>query len=488
MSMPVHHAAGIAPSAVLSDGSRRLSGGELQDRVIALAERLRTAGVTRCALLADNGCDWVIADLALRHAGLLNVPLPAHFTDAQLRHALRDAGVETILTDQPDRCAALDGDFTKHGHAEGLQILRRPTPVPVSLTGATRKITYTSGSTADPKGVCLSGTAMDTVADTLSDVIHRAGVGRHLVLLPLATLLDNLAGVHAPLRAGATCLAPPATVTGVGASQVDPQRLIAALDDQRPQSLILVPQLLRVLIGAARAGWQPPASLRFIAVGGARVPAELLHDARALGLPCYEGYGLSECASVVALNTPWANRPGSVGRPLAHARVRVDSTGHIRVGGSVMEGYAGDTAGNREDIDTGDLGYLDDDGYLYVRGRARNVFITAFGRNVSPEWPETELAASPAIAQAVVFGEARPWPVALIVPAGKGIGGPQIQQAVDSANQRLPDYAQVRRWAVAPAPFSAADGLLTANGRPRRDLIFRRHAALIDGLYFDATA
>ena len=254
-----------------------------------------------------------------------------------------------------------------------------------------------------------------------------------------------------------------------------------------PESLILVPQLLQVLVSGAEQGWQVPITLRFIAVGGARVSADLLERADAIGLPCYEGYGLSECASVVAINTPDARRAGSVGRPLPHARVSIGADGEIRVGGAVMAGYTGtgESAMNSE-IATGDLGSLDDDGFLYVQGRRKNLFINAFGRNLSPEWIEAELTSSPCIAQAMVCGEARPFSVAVLSPAGAQVTESDAALAVAAANRRLPGHAQIARWLLVPKPFNYADGLLTANGRPRREAIARRYQDDIDALYLDA--
>jgi long-subunit acyl-CoA synthetase (AMP-forming) len=265
--------------------------------------------------------------------------------------------------------------------------------------------------------------------------------------------------------------------------------------------MILVPELLRLLLAAVARGWQAPKSLKFVAVGGASVAPELLERAAACGLPVYEGYGLSECTSVVALNSPSANRRGSAGRVLPHARVRIDEVGQIHVRGAVMLGYLGDAPGAAArpdgaagaaatggEVATGDLGHLDADGYLFVRGRVKNLLITSLGRNVSPEWVERALLARPEIGQVVVFGDARPYVTALVVPARAGLDAAAVDAAIDAANASLPDYARVRRWAWAPAPFTAADGSLTANGRPRREVLLARHAALIESLYTEALA
>jgi long-subunit acyl-CoA synthetase (AMP-forming) len=239
---------------------------------------------------------------------------------------------------------------------------------------------------------------------------------------------------------------------------------------------------LRVLVQAVRGGWRAPSSLRFIAVGGGAVSTEILQQSRAAGLPVFQGYGLSECASVVCLNTPAHDKPGSVGRPLQHVRVRIDRDGEICVSGATMAGYLGGAEHPAEEMHTGDLGEIDADGFVYVRGRIKNMFITSMGRNITPEWVESELASQPAIAQAMVSGEARPYPVALVV-AMANASQESIDRAIACANTRLPDYARVRHWAAFPEAPTLANGLLTANGRLRRADILARYHNLIDSLY-----
>ena len=179
-----------------------------------------------------------------------------------------------------------------------------------------------------------------------------------------------------------------------------------------------------------------------------------------------------------------ANRSGSVGRALPHVDVALED-GEIVVRGEVMLGYAGRAEAPPREWRTGDVGYRDADGYLHVTGRRRNVLINAFGRNVSPEWVESELGAGGAIAQSLVFGEARPWLGAVVVPAADASDG-AVAAAVAAANGRLPDYARVARWFRADSPFTFAGGELTANGRPVRDVVLARYGAQIESLYSES--
>jgi long-chain acyl-CoA synthetase len=438
-----------------------LGAGALEARVKPMASALAAAQVRVLGLIADNGPDWVAADLAAQKAGVVLVPLPAFFTDTQRAHASSTSGMDGVLG------APLPG-FDAAGEIEGLPFFRRE-PQPTALPPGTSKITFTSGTTGTPKGVPLSSAQQWAVARALAAVTRHLGLRRHLCLLPLSVLLENVGGIYAPLAAGMEFCVPPLREVGLhGSSSFDAHACLAAIRRWQADSVILLPQMLAAMCAALEHGAAAPRSLKFAAVGGAKLSAVLLLRARALGLPVYEGYGLSECASVVALNVPGADRPGAVGRPLPHAAVRiVDHEIHVNTDGDW--------------IASGDLGRLDADGFLHIEGRRKHVLITSFGRNVSPEWPEAELLAGPAIAQAAVFGEARARLCALIVPAP---GAPQVavDAQVQAANARLPDYAQIAAWLRADAPFTPQNGFATANGRARRDALWQAYAARLDAV------
>lgn len=435
-------------------------------------------------LLLDNSPAWALLDLAARAAECTVVPLPGFFSDAQLAHVLTDAGIDTIVTDNPRRVLPLVSfpSTTRSVTVADnvLSVIEIPT-VARKLPHGIEKLTYTSGTTGTPKGVCLQSSAPRSVASSLVDTVGAETLTRHVCVLPLSTLLENIAGLDAPLLAGGTCCLPTLAELGMrGAAGVDARVFAHALAEWRASSVILVPQLLHALLQGAALG-ATLSHLRFVAVGGARVASGLLERARTLNIPVFEGYGLSECASVVALNLPNATRAGSVGKPLPHVRLRIAPDGEILLAGATMRGYLGDAAHAHEAWwHSGDLGHLDADGFLFVHGRKKNMFITAFGRNVAPEWVESELTASGVIAQAAVYGEARPWNIAVIVSAASDAA---IARAIADVNARLPDYARVSRWLHADAAFSVANATLTANGRPRRSEIWRHYRSRIETLY-----
>jgi acyl-CoA synthetase (AMP-forming)/AMP-acid ligase II len=456
----------------------------LENTVGRLAQALARARPRVVGLLADNGPEWLAADLAAERAGVALVPLPAFFTPAQLRHAAAASGMDALLGGSPEAARALGFGAPAAIEGSALAWFRRDAAA-VNLPATTTKITFTSGTTGTPKGVCLGAAQQHALARALEDATRPLGLARHLCLLPLPVLLENVAGARTALASGAECIVPPLAGVGMsGASGFDPLACLAAIERWQADSVILLPQMMLALAAALEAGAPRPSRLRFAAVGGAKVAPGLLERARAAGLPAHEGYGLTECGSVVALNLPGADRPGSVGRPLPHAHVRIAADGEILVSGPRCLGYLGgeEPPAPVAWLATGDLGCLDADGFLHVEGRKKNVIITSFGRNIAPEWPEAELAAGGAIAQAAVFGEARPRLCAVLVPRAAAADA-AIDADVQRANSRLPDYAQIASWIRAEAPFGAANGLATANGRVRRDAVWTRYGERLAALY-----
>lgn len=455
----------------LSDQSRTLTYGELDAAIENAARSLFAwAPLVRpgapVAIRLPNGLAWVVLDLALMRLGWASLPLPGFFTDGQRDHAMADAGACLLI----EAAGAAEGEMTLVGASLRVTPLNIPAR---ALPVGTAKITYTSGSTGQPKGVCLSRDHMEAVAGSLVQAIGADYAGLHLPLLPLSILLENVAGLYTTLLAGGRYhILPPDQLGLADPFRPDLPRLAAAIRDEHATSLILVPELLRALMMVMTFTGVRLPELSLVAVGGAKVAPSLLARADELGLPVYEGYGLSECGSVVALNTPSARKAGTVGRPLPHLRTSIEN-GEIVVEGASYLGYAG-AEPRQGPVHTGDLGEIDADGFLRISGRRTNTIITSHGRNIAPEWVESELTAQPEIRQAVVLGEAQAELSALIVPLVPGMDAAAIAGAVARANANLPPYAQVGRWLIRDA-FDPAAGELTNNGRPRRSALADRH-------------
>ena len=460
---------------LLDDGVRTLTAAQLEAAVAAFTDTLRAEGVRVLATLLDNSMAWVVADRAAERAGLVHVPLPVFFAREQIAHALQASGADAILLPAAAPWPLASATFCSVA-GESLALRRLPGQ-PVPMPEGTSKITFTSGTTGMPKGVCLRASAIGSVSSGVVRAMAPLQIKRHLCVLPFAVLLENIAGLSAPLMNGTTCVVVPLSQLGLtGSSSFDPAQFHAAVLRLRPDSIILLPQMLRMWAGYLAATQQrAPAGLKFVAVGGASVGAGLVAASRALGIPAHEGYGLSEGASVQTLNLPDADLPGSAGRALPHARLRISESGEIEIAGSLFAGYLGDTRPVPEWWPSGDLGTIDARGFLHVHGRRKNVLITSFGRNVSPEWVEGALQEA-GVAVAVVFGDDQPTLSAVLWPVNAQVPDAALQAAVDAANSALPDYARMHRWVRARHPFDAASGMATANGRPQRAAIFQAHA------------
>jgi len=401
--------------------------------------------------------------------------------------------VDTLLSDQndfSDKLSEINTEFTGclDSEAQGaLYVWKRSSSLTMeacqNTPNGTQKITFTSGSTGNPKGVCLSVDHQWRVAQSLADTIG-INYPKHLCLLPLSTLLENIAGVYAPLLSGGEIVIPSDRERGMlGSSQLDSKTLLDCIVSTQPTTIILVPQLLTLLVHACMQGWQAPESLQFVAVGGGKVAPQLIQQARDFGLPVYQGYGLSECGSVVALNTASCENVDTVGQVLPHCHVALEK-GEIVVSGAVHLGYLDDTKSwYPEKVYSGDIGSMDD-GFLSIDGRSKNILITSYGRNISPEWVESELLSMPILSHCVVLGDGRPKLIAL-VSAASSVSDSDIDRWVSMANQQLPDYARVSDWIrLSDQDFHS---YLTANGRPQREKIQQAFSEQVEQVYQNET-
>jgi long-subunit acyl-CoA synthetase (AMP-forming) len=450
----LHQAAVSGDSAALVSANDALSYGALVERVRGHAQ-WATRLPHRVGLLFMKGTDYVVCDLALSFAGKELVPLPEFFSDAQLLHIVHVAQLSDVVADRASAERAKRLGLTVHElDADSVTNL-------APATGAGRVI-FTSGTTGRPKGVCLSERQLLASVAALAEASCASATDRYLSVLPNSLLLEQIAGTYLPLSVGAAIHLP-------GVLAASPAAQLAAAEQARATATVLVPELLAAWVKELQArGDRAPGSLRFIAVGGAPISQHLAAAAWQRGLPVYEGYGLSECSSVVCVNRPDARRAGTVGRPLSNVAVAIDEGEIVVCGPTVMNGYVGELrlSGSWH---TGDLGHLDADGFLIVTGRKDDVIVTATGRNISPEWVEDVIAADSRVGRCVVVAHEREL-VALIIPTDSSVCGdfPAMHDLVASAARALPDYAKPRRYlAMSDQEFRRLD-LLTANSRPRR--------------------
>jgi long-chain acyl-CoA synthetase len=478
----VQHADHSPDNVALRGETNTLSYKELVLSVFSFSDWLNQTKTQSIAIYVQNSIEWIIIDLACLVSGVKNVALPEFFSNEQLINVLDTARPDIVITDSAERLSGLGLKFTRCSKILNLDVLQTEHNNKVEEQHYT-KITFTSGTTANPKGVCIEMKLLENVVNGLDSRLQDVISKEHLCVLPLSTLLENIAGVYVPLIRGNTVNVLQTRSLGFnGSSNMDVSKFIDALTRINPDSVILLPQLLSILVAHTEQHGKPFFDATFVAVGGSKTPPSLIKKARRLGWPVFEGYGLSESGSVVSMNVPGLDRPGSVGKPLAHVVLKIID-GEICLQSEHFNSYLGEPDYDQECLATGDLGCLDGDGYLYISGRKKNLIISSYGRNISPEWIESELLQSPLIAQCLVFGDAKPFCGAIIILRFPETEHSQIDSFVLEANKNLPDYAAVKSWFTTAEVFSYSNGLITENGRPRRQEIENRYLTQINEIY-----
>ncbi|HVL69954.1 MAG TPA: long-chain fatty acid--CoA ligase [Vicinamibacterales bacterium] len=251
--------------------------------------------------------------------------------------------------------------------------------------------------------------------------------------------------------------------------------------------------------------------LRIAVSGSAPLPVSVMEFFTGIGLPIVEGYGLTETAPILTVNPRHALRAGSVGRAVRDVELRIAPDGEILArGANVMAGYYNKPEATAEVLrdgwfHTGDIGSLDEDGYLFITDRKKDIIVTAGGKNIAPQPIENTLKRSPIVTEAVVLGDRRPYAVALIVPDFaalerrlKDLGRPPAErealiarddvvglygELVDGINRELSPYERIKKFALLPKEFSIDTGELTPTLKVKRRVVEERWRATIDGLY-----
>ncbi len=408
---------------------------------------------------------------------------------------------------------------------------------------------YTSGTGGRPKGVMLShGNILANVAGAAA-LLEEVGLGEEVFLsfLPLSHAYEHTAGLFLPMAISAQ-------IYYAGSVESLARDLLEA----RPTIVTCVPRLFEVLrqrisrqversgglrarlfaeaqrLGAARYRGAPMSlrerwmdrlldrlvrrkiqerfggRLKALVSGGAALNYEVGLFFVAFGLPLLQGYGQTEASPVISCNPPHRCRIETVGPPLPGVEVRLAEDGEILVrGDNVMKGYWKDeiaTAQALRDgwLHTGDVGAIDADGYLRITDRKKDIIVTSGGDNVSPQRVEGVLTLEPEIAQAVVYGDGKPFLVALIVPDpefmrsfavrhGLPAGEDRIselpafrmalREAVDRANRQLGPLERIKQVDILEQPFTIEEGLLTPTLKVRRHLVYRKYRERFEALY-----
>jgi len=522
----------------------------------------------RVGVMSRTSYEWTLTDFALWTAGAVPVPIYETSSPSQASWILEDSGAVAVVVESTQHSQLVAGirDQVPALHdvwqidAGGLdELVTAGTDVSEEELDARRgqldrsslaTVIYTSGTTGRPKGVLLSHgnflTLSENGIERLENVVRTEGA-RMLLFLPLAHVFARLIQVVV-VHAGAQ----------LGHSP-DVKNLLPDMAEYQPTFLLAVPRVFeKVYNGAAQKAidggrgriflraadvtqrWSRAhdhggpglllkaqhrlydalvykklrnamgGRVKYAVSGGAALGERLGHFYRGIGLIVLEGYGLTETTAPVSVNTPELIKIGTVGRPLPGVGVRI-LDGEVLVRGvNVFQGYLNNEEATAEVwqdgwFRTGDLGELDEDGFIRITGRAKEILVTAGGKNVSPGPLEDQLRATPLISQALVVGEARPFIAALITLDQEtlppwlerhGLTGlsfeelrqhekvrASVQRAIDKANESVSKAESIRKFEILEGDFTEENGYLTPSLKLKRNLVTKDFSEQIEALY-----
>lgn len=523
----------------------------------------------RVAIMARTRYEWTILDFAIWFAGGTTVPIYETSSAEQVDWIMSDSNSVAIIVETPAHKELVTPvlkpqvknvwtmtenvlsqlAWAGKDIADSLVDERRNALTPDALA----TLIYTSGTTGKPKGVQLTHgnflAECGNVVAGASDLFLKPG-GSTLLFLPVAHVFGRMVQIGA-VSAGlhlAHCSDP------VG-------RLLPDLATFKPTFVLAVPRIFEKVYNGAEAKadaagkgaifrkaanvaiaysealdtGKMSAGLKFkhalfdklvfskirnslggrveaAISGGAPLGVRLGHFFRGAGVRVLEGYGLTETTAGATLNLTTAHRVGSVGRPIPGTTIKIAEDGEVLIKGSiVMRGYWQNDAANNDVFTSdgyfrsGDLGKLDEEGYLYIVGRKKELIVTSGGKNVAPAVLEDRLRAHPLVSQCMVVGDNQPYIAALVtidqdalktwITANKKDGATLaelvhdpdllsvIQTAVDEANKAVSRAESIRKFTILPVDFTIAGGQLTAKLSVKRHVVAQEFAAEIEALF-----
>ncbi|MBB3038903.1 AMP-dependent synthetase/ligase [Hoyosella altamirensis] len=524
----------------------------------------------RVALLSDTRYEWVLMDYAIWTAGGVTVPIYATSSADQVAWILEDSDAVGIVVETPANAAThkevtdaaknlkkvlvLDEGAIDELVAAGADVADDEVTNRVKALKSSDPATliYTSGTTGRPKGVQLThynllAEVKSILASSLSEYLNTNS--RTLLFLPLAHVFARAISV--------ACVETRMTVGHTS----DIPNIVEHLGVFKPTVILAVPRIFEKVFNGARlkahaAGkgkifdkaadvaieWSKSLDTggaglglkvkhavfsklvysKLLAAlggecvaavsGGAPLGARLGHFFRGAGLKVYEGYGLTETSAAITVNTPDHHRIGSVGRPLPGNKARIAEDGEVLLSGPVVFGgyWRNEQASQDSIIDgwfyTGDLGSLDDDGYLSITGRKKEIIVTAGGKNVSPSGLEDVLRSSAIVSQAMVVGDQKPFIGALLTLDPDALPGwkerndkpadatvddlkndpdliAEIDELVVQANKTVSAAEAIKKYRILSIDFTEASGELTPSMKLKRNVVAEKFADEIEALY-----
>jgi long-chain acyl-CoA synthetase len=524
----------------------------------------------RVALQAKTRYEWTVFDFAIWTAGAVVVPIYETSSPDQVAWILSDSGATAVIVERDEHAAAVESVRDQapelrsvHVIDDGAvdQLVQAGKDVPDSELEARRAtlsadslatLIYTSGTTGRPKGCELThANFLFEIGNGMSLLGRFMNVqGSLLLFIPLAHVLARV------LQVGAV-----KTRTVIGHTP-DVSNLVEDLGEFRPTFVLAVPRVFEKVFNSAKAkaegdgkgkifdkaaqvaiDWSRAqdkggAGLALKAQhalfdklvygklraalggrclgaisGGAPLGERLGHFFRGIGVTVYEGYGLTETTAAASVNHDDALRIGTVGRPLPGVEFRIADDGEVLIrGGIVMRGYWQNEQATTEAIDaegwfhTGDLGELDNDGFLKITGRKKEILVTAGGKNVAPAVLEDRLRAHRLVSQCIVVGDQRPFIGALITldqealpqwleskgkPADQSLEQlredpelkAEIDAAVKDANKAVSQAEAIKKFTILTTDFTEDNGMLTPSLKLKRAVVMKEFGSEVDSLY-----
>lgn len=524
----------------------------------------------RVALMSRTRYEWTLCDFAIWYAGGVTVPVYETSSAEQVQWILEDSGAVGIIVESGEHEAAVQsvqaavpglthlwrldtGAVEKLTAAGGDVADEEVTRRCAALDpGTLATIIYTSGTTGRPKGCELThGNFLHDVGNVVRavDEVFLAGSST-LLFLPLAHVFARIIQVGCVMRR-----------VRMGHS-ADVKSLLADLAVFRPTFILSVPRVFEKVYNSASQKAQAEGKgaifdraaataiaysealdrggpglvlrgqhalfdrlvysklrhalggqARWAISGGAPLGVRLGHFFRGIGIRVLEGYGLTETTAATTVNRTTRAKIGTVGQPIPGTAVRVADDGEVLIRGPhVFRGYWRNEAATAEAIDpegwfrTGDLGALDEDGFLTITGRKKEIIVTAGGKNVAPAVLEDRLRAHPLVSQCLVVGDGQPYIAALVTIDAEAlplwlrqhgraestavaelVDDPtlraEIQRAVEEANQAVSRAEAIKRFRILPVDFTEAGGQLTPSLKLRRAVILKEFASEVEALY-----
>jgi long-chain acyl-CoA synthetase len=517
---------------------------ELAHGLLALGVRRGDA----FAILASTKLEWALFDFALAHVGAVGAPVYMNSSPKDAAYVVRHSEAIGVLCEDETQRTKLDGVELQHvltfADLDDLRARGREHAAahPNAVNEAADAIQeddlftyiYTSGTTGPPKACMITHRNYYEMADKVRQIEDFTVSGDTMLLyLPLAHNFGRLMHLHGP-HVGYTlafCPDPYAVAdalpvvkptvfpsvprvyekihTGVTAKFAEASgakrklidwalhvgRRVSALQQEGkdiPPALRLQHRLADKLV-YAKVKDRMGGRIRICISGGAPLAKEIIEFFHAIDVLILEGYGLTECTTAATVNWPTRYRFGSVGPAMPGVELKIADDGEVLIKTStIFAGYFKDPEATREMLPgdgwlrSGDLGHLDDDGFLTITDRKKDILVTAGGKNVAPQNIENGLKAHPVISQALVVGDRRPY-IAALITLSEGVDPAEarfeVEHIVENVNEELSRFEQIKRYLILPRDFTVEDGEVTPTLKLKRRVCQEHFADEIEALY-----